>query len=173
MPSTPVPSPYLRDPHRLGDVIAAIQAMAIYKKHSQSFERWARRIEGDPARAEHWRGVFEEHPEFFRLNGARDEAALVWRRQYRRSFDVDLGRELTSEELKARRKNKGGLKHVKRRSLSPGDVSALITTAIQLHSRAVEYRQERRWWLQAVLVVATAGAGLLGAILGALIKSGH
>ena len=39
-------SPYLKDENRLGDVIAAIQAMATYKFYKLTHERWADRISG-------------------------------------------------------------------------------------------------------------------------------
>ena len=40
-------SPYLRDPNRLGDVIAAIQAMSTYKFYKLSFAGWADRMSAD------------------------------------------------------------------------------------------------------------------------------
>jgi hypothetical protein len=46
-------SPYLSEPARLGDVIAAIQAMATYKFYKLDFESWADRISADKALAEH------------------------------------------------------------------------------------------------------------------------
>jgi len=69
--------PYLDDPQRLGDVIAAIQAMGTYKFYKQTFEGWAARIAADTSKADHWKKVFEEHPEFFRLDTDRKMASLV------------------------------------------------------------------------------------------------
>jgi hypothetical protein len=40
-------SPYLHDLNRLGDVIAAIQAMGLYKFYKLSSEEWADRISGN------------------------------------------------------------------------------------------------------------------------------
>src|SRR5688572_11696971 len=94
-------SPYLNSPGRLGDVIAAIQAMATYKFYKLDFEKWADRITGGEGTSEHWRRVFEEHPEFFRLDGARQRASLVWRRQKQKRYHVDRERVLTSEEYEA------------------------------------------------------------------------
>ena len=37
-------SPYLNDDNRLGDVIAAIQAMGTYKFYKLSFDNWADRV---------------------------------------------------------------------------------------------------------------------------------
>ena len=157
-------SPYLHDSYRLGDVIAAIQAMGTYKFYKLSFDKWADRISGDTSKGEHWRRVFEEHPEFFRLDGQRERASLVWRRQYPKRFHVDEERRLPrdefyqlTEEQKAR---------VSRNPLTPDDIKALIDTAINLHSRALEQQRERRWWLP----LASAVGALIGAIIGGLLK---
>ncbi|MDA2934785.1 hypothetical protein MYX82_10650 [Acidobacteria bacterium AH-259-D05] len=48
-------SPYLNDPKRLADVIAAIQAAATYKFYKLDFGGWADRISGDESEADHWR----------------------------------------------------------------------------------------------------------------------
>jgi hypothetical protein len=157
-------SPYLHDHNRLGDVIAAIQAMGTYKFYKLSFENWADRISGDSSKGESWQKVFIEHPEFFRLDGLRENAALVWRRQYPKRFQVDEERKLSREEFyqltdvqKAR---------VSRNPLTPDDIKALIDTAIDLHSRALEQQRERRWWLP----LASAVGGLIGGILGGLLR---
>jgi len=48
----------------LSDVIAAILAMGAYKFYKLSFEDRADRIEGDKDKAEHWRKVFSDRPDF-------------------------------------------------------------------------------------------------------------
>ena len=159
-------SPYLRDPNRLGDVVAAIQAMSTYKFYKLSFEGWADRISGNESKKDHWRSVFEQHPEFFRLDGQREKASLVWRRQYPRRFDVDQERTLTADQYAQLTDEKKA--RVSRVPLTPNDIKALIDTAINLHSRAVEHQRERRWWL----ALASAGGGLVGAIVGAFLKGG-
>lgn len=157
-------SPYLHDPNRLGDVIAAIQAMGTYKFYKLSFDQWADRISGDSSKGDHWRNVFEEHPEFFRLDGPRIKASLVWRRQYPKRFDVNTERSLSRDEFyKLTEEEKA---HVSRNPLSPADIKALIDTAINLHSRSLERQKERRWWIP----LTSAFGGLVGAIAGALIK---
>src|SRR5664279_3256422 len=92
-------SPYLREVGRLGDVVAAIQAMATYKFYKLDFEGWADRISADKSRAGHWERVFEQHAEFFRLDGERKRASLVWRRQYPKRFNVDTLKEISREEF--------------------------------------------------------------------------
>lgn len=157
-------SPYLHEHNRLGDVIAAIQAMGTYKFYKLSFDDWSERISGDPSKGRHWQTVFVEHPEFFRLDGQRERASLVWRRQYPKRFHVDDERKLSREEFyqltdeqKAR---------VSRNPLTPNDIKALIDTAIDLHSRALEQQRERRWWIP----LASGVGGFIGGIIGGLLK---
>jgi len=153
-------SPYLADTQRLGDVIAAIQAMGTYKFYMLTFEKWAYRIVADESEADHWKTVFEEHPEFFRLDTDRKMASLVWRRQYPKLFHVDHGN-LTSAEYDALSLEEK--KRVSRKPLSPEDIKALVDTAINLHSTAIERQQELRWWIP--LAVSAIG-GFLGSVLG-------
>jgi hypothetical protein len=158
-------SPYLENPARLGDVIAAIQAMGTYKFYKMSFEGWADRITGDGSQADYWKRIFQEHPEFFRLDSAREKASLVWRRQYAKHYDVDSETKISTAEFEALpsdRKNR-----VSRDPLSPADIKTLIDTAINMHSRAVELQRERGWWKSPLL---SAIAALIGAAAGALIK---
>ena len=157
-------SPYLREPGRLADVIAAIQAMAVYKFYKLPFADWADRIAADTVQAEKWKTVFIEHPEFFRLDSPRAKASLVWRRQFPKRYDVDTERVLTSAEFDGLTADQQ--LRVSRTPLSPGDIKALVDTAVNLHSRALEHEKDRRWW------VALAGAvgGLIGSIVGGLLK---
>ena len=158
-------SPYLASPDRLGDVISAIQAMGTYKFYKLTFDKWADRIVGDSSRGEYWKQIFEQHPEFFRLDGPREHVSLVWRRQYPKRFNVDTEQKLSREEFylltdEAKRR-------ISRNPLSPADIKALIDTAINLHARALEQQKERKWWVP----LGTAASALIGAVLGALIKN--
>lgn len=157
-------SPYLGDPNRLGDVIAAIQAMAVYKFYKLDFRGWADRISADDGQAEKWRAVFLEHPEFFRLDSKREKASLVWRRQLPRNYDVDGGRVLTDEEYDSL--GAGERSRVSRSPLSSNDIKALIDTAVNLHARALEHEKKRLWWLPLFAAVAS----FLGAVVGAALK---
>jgi hypothetical protein len=156
-------SAYLVTPARLPDVIAAIQAMATYKFYKLSFEDWADRISGDKAQAQYWRQVFEQHPEFFRLDAKRQKASLVWRRQYPKRFHVDREVPLSYDEFY--RLTDSEKERVSRTQLKAADIHMLITTAVDLHARQLESQRERRWWIPA----ATALAGLLGGLLGAAV----
>lgn len=94
-------NPYLDNPQRLADVIAAIQVMGTYKFYKLTFKVWADRIEGDESHAGHWKTVFEDHPEFFRLDTEREKASLLWRRQYPRRYHVDQERRLSLGEFES------------------------------------------------------------------------
>jgi hypothetical protein len=157
-------SPYLSDPNRLGDVIAAIQTMGTYKFYKLTFSGWADRMSGDETLAEAWRTVFTDHPEFFRLDSTRTRASLVWRRQFPKRFDVDGARVLSHEEYFALNDNQR--LRVSRIPLSSTDIKALMDTAVNLHSRALEHQKDKRWWT----VLASAAGGLIGSILGTFAK---
>jgi hypothetical protein len=157
-------SPYLRDPQRLGDVIAAIQAMATYKFYKLTHEKWADRIAADRTQTEKWKTIFLEHPEFFRLDSAREKSSLVWRRQFPKLYDVDGGRLINKDDYD--RLSEARRARISRVPLSSADIKALVDTAVNLHSRALEYQKDRRWWA----ALAGGVGGMLGAIIGGLLK---
>lgn len=157
-------SPYLADAARLGDVIAAIQAMATYKFYKLSHEDWADRIAADKAQCDKWKQIFLQHPEFFRLDSAREKASLVWRRQFPKRFDVDEMRVISNDEYEVLTDVQK--LRISRVPLAASDIKTLIDTAVNLHSRALEEQKDRRWWV----ALASAGGGLVGSITGALLK---
>jgi hypothetical protein len=157
-------SPYLNDPQRLADVIAAVQAMGTYKFYKMTFDGWADRITADESKADYWKKIFEEHPEFFRLDTERKRASLVWRRQYPKRFHVDQERRLSIQEYESLSDEEK--RRVSRDPLTPQDIKALVDTAINLHSRAIELQHERRWWIP---LISSATGGLVGATLGAFV----
>ena len=138
-------SPYLNSHNRLSEVIAAIQVMGTYRFYKLSFADWADRISGDVNEVEKWEKVFIKHPEFFRIDQTKQKASLVWRRNHPKNYDVDNRKEISkneflvlSEEKKAR---------ISRTPLNNNDISMLIETAINMHSRALQLRQDVRWWI--------------------------
>lgn len=155
-------SPYLRDPCRLGDVVAAIQATATYKFYKLDFEGWADRISADKTRAAHWQRVFVEHPEFFRLDSERKKASLVWRRQYAKCYSVDTRKEISDDDFELL--NDDQKRRISRTPLSAADIKTLLDTAINLHSRALEAKRDQLWYKPFLL---QALAGVLGAAIGA------
>jgi hypothetical protein len=155
-------SPYLTNAHRLADVLAAIQAMGTYKFYKLDFEGWADRIAGDKTTADQWRQIIIEHPEFFRLDSAKQKASLIWRRQYPKRFDVDSERTLTRQEYENVAPERR--ERISRVPLAASDIQSLMQAAIDLHARALEQQRERRWWIP---LLASGVGGLLGAIVGA------
>ena len=127
-----------------------------------SHEGWADRLAADKTQSEKWKRIFEEHPEFFRLDSAREKASLVWRRQFPKRFDVDSTRVLSSDEYEAL--TAAQRLRISRVPLAASDIKTLVDTAVNLHSRALEHQKDRRWW------VALAGAvgGLIGSSIGAV-----
>jgi hypothetical protein len=157
--------PYLSNPDRLADVIAAIQVMGTYKFYKLDFATWADRISADQTKADYWQNIFIQHPEFFRLDNKREKASLVWRRQYPKRFDIDKNAEITKEQFYAL-SDEAKLR-VSRIPLESGSIESLIKTAVDLHTRALQHQQDKRWWIP---LIATFIGGLIGAVLGGLFK---
>jgi hypothetical protein len=155
-------SPYLNGPHRLADVIAAIQVMATYKFYKLDVETWADRIEAKPERAEYWRQVIQEHPEFFRTDSKGEKASLVWRRQHQKRFDVDTEHSITREDFLSR--TDAQKLRVSRSPLNSEELKTLLETAIKLHSAAFEQKKHGVWWV-------TPSASFAGAILGVVLTA--
>lgn len=155
-------TPYTDNSGRLADVIAAIQVMATYKFYKLGFSDWADRICGDGQKGEYWRDIFIQHPEFFRLDGSRRQASLVWRRNYQKLYNVDLQENISREDYK--KLAEGAKQRISRTPLRNSDISTLISTAIDLHSREIENKKDSRWWISGVI-------GLIGVILGAFINA--
>jgi hypothetical protein len=159
-------SPYLDNENRLADVIAAIQVMGAYKFYKLDYSSWADRITGDKSNATYWRRIFEDHPEFFRLDSQKERASLVWRRQYPKRYNVDTNAEISRDEFNNLADDKK--LRISRNRLEPETIQALVKTAIDLHSTALGHQQDKRWRIP--LIVSGIG-GLIGAIIGGLLKS--
>ena len=155
-------SPYIRNDERLADVITAVQAMGTYKYYKLDFAGWSRRISGDDAQAEHWQTVFEEHPEFFRLDYNRRKASLVWRRQRQKLFNVDTETNISLDQYDCLTTEERT--RISRSPLNSTELATLIHVAVDLHSRALERKRDSRWWLGGIF-------GLLGVALGVAIRA--
>lgn len=134
--------------------------MAVYKFYKLPFAGWADRISADESQAEKWKQIFLQHPEFFRLDSAREKASLVWRRQFPKRYDVDQERVLSGDEYG--RLSDDEKRRISRTPLAPSDIRALVDTAVNLHSRALDQQKDGRWWIGIV-------AGLLGGVVGSLV----
>ena len=137
-------SPYLQE-KRLANVMAAIQVMATYKFYKLDFKGWADRISGNETEEKKWKKIFKEHPEFFRLDQSKTKASLVWRRNYPKRYDVDKRKEISKEEFYEL--SDEDKERISRIPLKNEDVSMLVESAINLHYRAFQLKQDRRWWI--------------------------
>ena len=147
-------SPYLENPGRLNNIIAAIQVMGTFPFYKLDIDKWANRIQGENASSDYWKAIFKEHPEFFRIDTTSGKkASLVWRRANPKLYSVDQQTMLKREEYDLLDANQKA--RISRAPLGPNDIEALINTAINLHSTAIEHKKEKRWWLSTLsLVVA-------------------
>lgn len=96
-------NPY-RKSNRLADVLAAIQIMGLYDHHRLAACGWAGVISGDESKADHWRLVFDEHPEFFRPSAHSDHVghySLLWRRALPERLDRESNKVLSESEFNA------------------------------------------------------------------------
>ncbi len=152
--------PYTANQNRLADVIAAIQVMASFKNHIQTFGDWGTRICGDENASEYWENVFRQHPEFFRINIGKSEASLTWRHAYQKRYDVDLEEKVVLSDYQKLDAKKRSL--LKRNPLTPSDIATLIQAAISLHSSEIDHKQDSRWWIPGVFALA-------GVVIGAVI----
>jgi hypothetical protein len=194
---SPVSSPYLK-PGRLGEVLAAIQVMAVSDQYRRTLEQWTYYLSGirapksqsepdsdfeadsesEPASepdaeraAGRWRIVFDEHPEFFRPSFARPGAyALVLRRGSPRRFDLNQRKVISETELAQIPKAE---RRVTRAPLAPADMKVLLDVALSLHREASERKAERRLKLQVwVPFLGSLTGGLIG-VLGSLLFKTH
>lgn len=157
-----VNTPYTSNNNRLADVIAAIQVMATYKFYKLDFSGWADRITGDASQADYWKAIFEQHPEFFRLDSGKCRASLVWRRNYQKLYNVDLEEKISRENYNVLSDEEK--KRISRTPLSNEDISTLVNTAINLHSRELEHKKDSRWWIAGTF-------GIVGVVVGALLEA--
>jgi hypothetical protein len=153
--------PYLKL-NRLQDIIAAIQVMALFQRSSAPPEGWAELISGDATKADYWRKIFVEHPEFFRRSPEKDDRyALVWRRALPRRFDRRTNRALTEEEYDSLPDKE--YQYISRMPISQTDMKTLIDVAIQLHSKAIDRDRDWRWLIPHGITIVTAAVAAIGA----------
>ncbi len=163
-------SPYLSSPHRLADILAAIQVFGSQRWDSREIKDWKTVLGDTPQSGATWEEVLAAHPEFFGVSTRTDGTALHYlrlRRAYERTVDPDTLRELDDVEIKAL-KDAGKYDSIKlaRRPLTSDQVETLMKTAIELQVRAAALEDRSRWWLP----LAAAVLGFVGAVLGSFLK---
>lgn len=145
-------SPYIAHPNRLADLIAAIQVLGTYGFASRELSKWETRLGRKPVSADNWLTVFSQHPELFTIQ--EQNISLVWRRSRERNYDTYAQTVVSrKEEAALREDEKSGEKRLSRPPLDTSEISHLIDMAIRLHEREIQHRQERRWWVTAVIAI--------------------
>jgi hypothetical protein len=167
-------SPYIKHELRLQDVMAAIQVMGTYEWDSSPIDKWKERM-GKPISVngiKTWKEVFEDHPEFFYIEDwvdptdkqSKQLASLKWRRANDKTYDPKTNLDLTPGQAAQRDRLT-----LSRKPLTAEQVGTLLKIAVELHTRASAFQERKDKLL--TLVVTVFGA-LLGAFLGAILKSG-
>ncbi len=145
-------SPYIKHPNRLADLIAAIQVLGTYGFASREISKWEARLGRKPVSADNWLTVFNQHPELFTIQD--ENISLVWRRSRERNYDTYAQKIVSrDEEALLREKEKSGERRLSRPPLDTSEIAQLIDMAIRLHEREIQHRQERRWWITAVIAI--------------------
>jgi hypothetical protein len=159
-------SPYVRNPARLADLIAAIQVMGTYRFASRRLEKWEKRLGRTPVSADSWLTIFTQHPEFFTIQ--EHNIALVWRRSKERNYDTFERKVLSKEDASklAAAEPESDADRLSRPPLEISEISKLIDIAVNLHEREINHQQERRWWLAAVVTVV----GVLASVVASMAK---
>ncbi len=139
-------SPYL-EKGRLAEVIQAIQVLGYYKFYKRNISDWIEQITGkkDFATLSHWRKVFEEHPEFFKIEEEQN-VGLLLRRTFKKNYHVDSDKELSRAELDVMSFTDIA-NRVSRIPLAEQEIVMLVQTAIALHESAMRRKADRRWFL--------------------------
>src|SRR5262249_10958857 len=124
-------SSYLKE-GRVADVLALIQVLALHEHAYRSEEGVTSELQGPPKSGENWSEIAKRHPEFFRVNPAKQHSVSL------------VARHTTPEQNT-------------RPPLSADYTSKLMNLAVELHDR--ELRRAERWhiWVP-IIVAATAGA---------------
>ena len=161
-------SPYIVNEDRLAKVLAAIQTLGTYRFYKRSFEEWADRISGQTGDADNWEKIFKEHPEFFRISKDGKDASLVWRRNLPKNYHVDDRVTISQEEFLA--KSDKEKERVSRQILSNSDIQALIETAISIYARALQQKQDKRWWIPLVMTGIGLVLGMLPYLIDKVLK---
>ena len=139
-------SPYVKNPARLADLIAAIQVMGTYRFASRPLAKWERRLGRNPVSAPDWLTIFRQHPEFFTIQD--DFVSLVWRRSKERNYNT-FKRELSEAQAMAATDPEQEATRLSRPPLDTAEISKLVDIAVSLHERGIKRGRNDSWWYTA------------------------
>jgi hypothetical protein len=81
-------SPYLSSPHRLPDILAAIQVMGSHRWDSRDINGWKMNLGDTPLSAASWEQLFASHPEFFGSTRRTTDGSTDYFLRLRRSYEL-------------------------------------------------------------------------------------
>jgi len=152
---------------RLADVIAAVTVLAAAKESEGTLRMWSNRLSRpSDNRAgkslEHWKSVFDDHPEFFLVYEWEGDAKAALRLRYaNKTIDRNTGQPAENlHQLTA--KQRGELTSA---PLDAATTNALVNTAMSLHQATLARKADARFYFQ---TFGPALLALIGAILGTL-----
>lgn len=149
--------PYLENDNRLADILAAIQVLGTYEFAARELTSWTKRLGRKPSSAESWENIFNDHPKFFTLDDT-NKIALVWRRSFKRDYDT-VTKKVVPDDMRVELRmveESSGVNRLSRQPLNQSQIEHLCNLAINLHEREIQHRQEKRWWMAAVVAVIIA-----------------
>jgi hypothetical protein len=147
--------------------------MGAYRWDSRSEAEWTQLLgEARSEKANRWVHVFEQHPEFFGIEESKalgKKMSLRWRRAFEQIYDPEQMKTLTIEERgKLQANNPDQELKLARPPLNAEQIQTLLTSAIELHARAVAAAERRRWLVSILLpAIISSVFALLGVLLGA------
>ena len=116
--------------HRLEDVLALIQVLALHEHSHRSNSGLEGELPQKPRSANSWLELAKDHQEFFRVSENKTHSISLIARH-------------------------ASLKESKRERLNPEQTQTLLTTAIELHDRQI--KRESRWAVLIPIWVAVIG----------------
>lgn len=122
------------EPGRLADVLALIQVLALDADTHRSESGIKKELQDNPISAKDWIPLAKEHPEFFRVDPAREHGLSLVARHV-------LPHEPTQP----------------RPSLSPDFTSVLLRAAVDLHDRQAKVSEWRKNLAASLIGVVTGG----------------
>lgn len=111
---------YTKDPLRLTDVISLISVLALDFPEFRTELDLHQALRSYPRSTEKWKDIANDHPEFFRPNGAQDHFALVIRSYF------PIGEYVENTIIE------------RRRALTFDETQKLINVTIELHRKEIE-----------------------------------
>ena len=112
---------------------------------------------GDATKADEYRTVFVEHPEFFRID-SQGHGSLVWRRQHQKLINVDTPAEMSRADYN--RLTPEQKECVSRTPLEPPEVATQVSPMRKRWVTTANQNEPRRGGSSLLPVIEPASSGL-------------